>query len=102
MFRVERCNTCSDSSRLALVSSFAGAYAQAPNPRPTFDAFEVATIKPVVADAKASRFITMQGANRFVVKDYSLKLLIAAAFVIASRRLLNGVSETDTCELTMK
>ena len=42
--------------------------------------FEVATIKPVENTPKTSRFIRIEGANRFVVRDYNLKLLIAAAY----------------------
>jgi Mrp family chromosome partitioning ATPase len=75
----------------ALFLSTAGMFAQAPaaspNPeprpasavRPRFDAFEVATVKPVNFDPKGGRYITMQGTNRFVEKAYTLKLLIAAA-----------------------
>ena len=37
-----------------------------PAPRPKFDAFEVATIKPVAPDAKASRYIVMQGSSPFL------------------------------------
>jgi len=54
--------------------------AQAPPPRPKFDAFDVATIKPVESNTKRGRFITIQGNNRFVGQDYTLKLLIAAAY----------------------
>jgi hypothetical protein len=42
-------------------------------------AFEVATIKPVESDAQKGRYIVMQGVNRFVEKNYTLKLMIAAA-----------------------
>ena len=58
--------------------------------RPKFDAFEVATIKPVAHDAKAGRYITMQGTNRFVEKAYTLKLLIAAAYDLNPRTILGG------------
>ena len=61
-----------------------------PAPRPKFDAFEVATIKPVAPDAKASRYIVMQGSSRFVEKDYTLKLLIAAAYDLNPRTILGG------------
>jgi uncharacterized protein (TIGR03435 family) len=58
--------------------------------RPKFDAFEVATIKPVDPDAKAGRYIIMQGTNRFVEKAYSLKLLIAAAYDLNPRTISGG------------
>ena len=64
--------------------------AQSPTPRPKFDAFEVATIKPVESDKKAGRFITMQGPRRFVVKDYTLQLLIAAAYDLTPRAVSGG------------
>jgi len=73
-----------------LVLSAAGVLAQTPAPRPTFDAFEVATIKPVPSDTKAGRFITMQGPHRFVGKDYTLKLLIAAAYSLNPRTISGG------------
>ncbi len=62
-----------------LAISAVGLLAQAPAPRPRFDVFEVATIKPAVPEEKSGLFITMQGSNRFLVKNCSLKLLIAAA-----------------------
>lgn len=64
--------------------------------RPKFDAFEVATIKP--ADpAEAGRYIMMRGTDRFVVKQYNLKLLIAAAYDVNSRTILGapGWAESD-------
>jgi uncharacterized protein (TIGR03435 family) len=74
----------------ALAISASGMLAQSPAPRPKFDAFEVATIKPVESDAKSGRFITMQGTNRFVEKDYTLKLLIAAAYDLNPRTISGG------------
>jgi uncharacterized protein (TIGR03435 family) len=58
--------------------------------RPKFDVFEVATIKPADPDAKAGRYIIMQGANRFVEKAYTLKLLIAAAYDLNPRTISGG------------
>jgi uncharacterized protein (TIGR03435 family) len=74
----------------ALILWASGLMAQSHAPRPKFDTFEVATIKPVDHDPKAGRYITMQGANRFVVKDYTLKLLIAAAYDLNSREISGG------------
>ncbi len=73
-----------------LVLSASGIVAQSPAPRPKFDAFEVAAIKPVEHDAKAGRYITMQGTNRFVEKEYTLKLLIAAAYDLNAREISGG------------
>jgi len=74
----------------ALVISASGMFAQSSAPRPRFDVFEVATIKPVESDAKAGRFIMMQGTHRFVEKDYTLKLLIAAAYDLNPRTVSGG------------
>jgi uncharacterized protein (TIGR03435 family) len=74
----------------ALGISVTGMFAQSAAPRPKFDAFEVATIKPVDPDVKAGRFITMQGTHRFVEKEYTLKLLIAAAYNLNPRTISGG------------
>jgi uncharacterized protein (TIGR03435 family) len=74
----------------ALGISVSGVFAQSAAPRPKFDAFEVATIKPVDPDAKAGRYIIMQGAHRFVEKAYTLKLLIAAAYDLNPRTISGG------------
>jgi uncharacterized protein (TIGR03435 family) len=82
---------------LALLISASGILAQSPAsspavPRPKFDTFEVATIKPMEPDAKSGRYITMQGNNRFVEKAYTLKLLIAAAYDLNPRTISGGPS----------
>ena len=58
--------------------------------KPSFNAFEVATIKPIEHDAKGGRYIVMQGPHRFVAKDYTLKLLIAAAYDLNSKEITGG------------
>lgn len=58
-------------------------------------AFEVATIKPTALDAKAGRYITMQGTNRFVAKYYTLKLLIAAAYDLSPKVISGGAAWVD-------
>jgi uncharacterized protein (TIGR03435 family) len=73
---------------LACVLSAVPILAQSSNsPAPSF---EVATIKPVEHIAKSNRYIIMQGVNRFVEKDYTLKLLIAAAYDLNSREIFGG------------
>lgn len=74
----------------ALLLSAYGILAQAPAPRPAFDSFDVATIKPVESNAKAGRYITMQGIHRFIEKDYTLKLLIAAAYSLNPQSISGG------------
>jgi len=74
----------------ALILSASGVFAQAPAPRPTSETFEVATIKPVESSEKSSRFIKMEGPHRFIEKDYTLKLLIAAAYDLNPRTISGG------------
>jgi uncharacterized protein (TIGR03435 family) len=76
----------------ALLLAVSATLAQTPNPRPKFDTFEVATIKPTDPDAKSGRYIIMQGNNRFVEKAYTLKLLIAAAYDLNPRTISGGPS----------
>lgn len=75
---------------IALVA--AGARAQS---RPSFDAFEVAAIKPTPADS-SGRFITMQGGNRFVARGHTLLTLVAAAYNLNPRAISGGPPWTDT------
>jgi uncharacterized protein (TIGR03435 family) len=77
-----------------LLISASGILAQSPSPapRPKFDTFEVATIKPTDPDSKAGRFIIMQSNNRFIEKAYTLKLLIAAAYDLNPRTISGGPS----------
>jgi uncharacterized protein (TIGR03435 family) len=91
-----------------MILSSAGVFAQTPattpdserqastSARPKFDAFEVATVKPVNFDAKGGRYITMQGTSRFVEKAYTLKLLIAAAYDLNPRTILGGPGWMDS------
>lgn len=79
-----------------LILSASGMLAQSPAPRPTFDAFEVATIKPVEPGKKAPRYIVMQGNNRFIEKDYTLKLLIAAAYDLNPQTISGGPKWIDS------
>lgn len=53
--------------------------APAVSTRPTFDAFEVASIKPVDADAKAGRYFKMDGPHRWTATNFTLEALIALA-----------------------
>jgi uncharacterized protein (TIGR03435 family) len=70
-----------------------GVLARAENSGPAFD---VATIKPVAPQEKASRYITMQGNNRFVAKYYTLKLLIAAAYNVSPKVISGGPTWADS------
>lgn len=82
-----------------LFLSVSGMPAQSPAPSPSstpVDTFDVATIKPVDPDARAGRYITMQGAHRFVAKQYTVKLLIAAAYNLNSHAISGGPEWIDS------
>lgn len=76
-----------------LMLASAELFAQTPAAGP---AFEVATIKPAPPDAKAGRYITMQGNNRLVVKYYTVKLLIAAAYNVSPKAISGGPAWAET------
>lgn len=84
----------------ALIVSASGILAQTPSPTPTprpkFDAFEVATVKPVEPADKSPRYIKMDGPHRFVEKYYTLKLLIAAAYDLNPKTISGGPSWVDS------
>lgn len=58
--------------------------------RPVFDSFEVATIKPVDPGQRAAVFIRMEGTNRFVAKNYTVKRMIGWAYNLAPRAISGG------------
>ena len=67
------------------------ALAAAQTIRPVFSAFEVATIRPVPSDdPKAGRYIRMQSAHRFEVKNYTVVGLVAAAYDLNPRAISGG------------
>jgi uncharacterized protein (TIGR03435 family) len=78
------------------VSAVAHARGQAASAPVSAPVFEVATIKPVEHDAKSGRFIVMQGTNRFVERDYTLKLLIAAAYDLNPKAISGGPDWMDS------
>jgi uncharacterized protein (TIGR03435 family) len=79
---------------LALVE--AGAQSPAPQVRASQPVFDVATVKLVPHEQKSSRYIKMDGLHRFVAKDYTLKLLIAAAYDLNSRTISGGPGWMDS------
>jgi uncharacterized protein (TIGR03435 family) len=83
------------------VSAF-GMLAQAPPARPAFDAFEVATVKPVDADLKAGRFFKMAGEHRWVATNYTLKALIALAYDLNPRTISGGPGWMDTQQFNIE
>jgi uncharacterized protein (TIGR03435 family) len=59
-------------------------------PRPKFDAFEVATVKPVDVDAKAGRYFKMDGPHRWTATNYTLEALIAMGYDLNPRTISGG------------
>ena len=68
----------------------------APAQRPTFDSFEVATIKPTPPNWNVGRFFRMQTANQFVARNYALRVLISAAFNLNPKAVSGGPAWLDT------
>lgn len=83
---------------LALAVADSRAFAQPPSgvSRPAFDAFEVATVKPSPLDVTAGRFIRLQTANRFVARNFPLRILISAAYNLSPRAISAGPAWIDT------
>jgi uncharacterized protein (TIGR03435 family) len=79
----------------SVVSSIRGA--QAVPSRPSFDAFEVATIKPAAPeDLNGGRYIRMQSAHRLQVKNYTINGLIAAAYDLNPKAISGGPAWAET------
>ena len=76
----------------ALFSAF-GVFAQSAAPRPAFEEFEVATIKP--AGPEAGSWIRMLSTNRLFVKNHTLRSLIQAAYNLTPRAI-SGPSWIDS------
>jgi uncharacterized protein (TIGR03435 family) len=81
----------SDAARpaLAVLALAAGQIlAQSPAPRPPFESFDVATIKP--AEPTPGRYFTMRGAHQFLAKNFTLTALVAAAYNLNPQRQISG------------
>jgi len=86
----------------AIVVALCATFAQSPPPRPAFDAFEVATIKPSPPDFKG-RYITLQG-HQLIAKNHTVKTLIAAAYNLTPKAISGGASwvESDHYDILAK
>jgi uncharacterized protein (TIGR03435 family) len=72
-------------------------FAQSPAPRPAFNEFEVATIKQTTLDWPAGgRFMRMQTAHQFVVSNYTLRVMLAAAWNLTPRAITGGPAWVDS------
>lgn len=80
---------------LAMVAGVASAQSPA-------SAFEVATIKPVDPGPKAGRFLRMENDHRFIATNFTLKLLIAAAYDLNPRTIDGGPGWVDSDKFTVE
>ena len=74
----------------------------AATPRPNFDAFEVATVKPVDADAKAGRMFRMEGTHRWTATNFTMQALIALAYDLNPRTISGGPEWMDEQKFTIE
>jgi uncharacterized protein (TIGR03435 family) len=71
-----------------------GGLAQSPSPRPKFDAFEVATIKPTAPDWGKNQYLRMEGAE-FVGRNQTVKTLVQSAYNLTPRAISGGPAWID-------
>jgi uncharacterized protein (TIGR03435 family) len=74
----------------AALLSVSGAVLAQGTARPAFDAFEVATVKPVDVGLKAGRMFRMDGTHRWVATNFTLEALLALGFDVNSRAISGG------------
>jgi uncharacterized protein (TIGR03435 family) len=79
-----------------LLAAASGAFAQTPAGRPVFDEFEVATIKPTAPDWTSGRFMRMQTAHQFVARNYTLRVILAAAYNLTPKAISGGPAWVDS------
>ena len=81
---------------LGLLLATAAVSAQQVSTRSNFEAFEVATVKPVEHAPQTGRMFRMQGPHRWIATDYTLKNLIALAYDLNPRTISGGPSWMDS------
>jgi uncharacterized protein (TIGR03435 family) len=73
-----------------------GILAQTPAVRPKFEAFEVATVKPVDVGATSGRMFKMDGPHRWTATNFTLKNLVALAYDLNPRTISGGPEWFDS------
>jgi uncharacterized protein (TIGR03435 family) len=73
-----------------------GVFAQPAGAGPGFDEFEVATIKPTAIDRAGARYMRMQTARQFAAKNYTLRVILAAAYNLTPRAVSGGPAWVDS------
>jgi uncharacterized protein (TIGR03435 family) len=84
----------------AVVIGALAAAAQQPPSR--FDAFEVATVKPVDAGPKAGRVFRMDGTHRWVATNFTLQALVALAYDLNPRTISGAPTWLDSQHFTIE
>jgi uncharacterized protein (TIGR03435 family) len=72
-----------------VILAASGMFAQSPPARPTFDSFEVATIKPADPNARG-RTVRMQSAHQLFARNFTLKELVGVAYSLTPRAISGG------------
>src|ERR1700733_5625321 len=82
---------------VAFLIAASGLFAQSPANRPTFDEFDVATIKPTTLDwPTGGRYMRMQTAHQFAARNYTLRVMLAAAYNLTPRAVSGGPAWVDS------
>jgi uncharacterized protein (TIGR03435 family) len=71
-------------------------FAQTPAIGPASGGFEVAAINPTAPDWNGGAAFTMQGGHRFIVRNYTLKSLVGAAYDLPTRLVSGGPAWINT------
>jgi uncharacterized protein (TIGR03435 family) len=79
----------------AMVLGSVAMTAQGPPARAKFEAFEVATVKPVDVGLQAGRMFKMDGPHRWTATNFTLKNLIALAYDLNPRTISGGPEWMD-------
>ena len=93
---MRRSNLITSALAAVLLATSLPLAAQAPSSRPKFEAFDVATVKPVDADAHSGRFFRMEGPHRWKATNFTLQALIALAYDLNPRTISGGPSWIST------
>jgi uncharacterized protein (TIGR03435 family) len=87
---------------ITVLASHSAVPAQVSASRSSFETFEVATIKPAAPEElNAGRYMRMQSAHRFQLRNYTVDGLIAAAYDLNPKAISGGPAwaESDRYEV---
>ena len=81
---------------IGLLLCAAALFAQAPAARPSFDAFEVATVKRTPNDWRGGRWMRMQTARQYVAHGYQMRVFVGAAYNLPPSAISGGPAWLDS------